>query len=274
MRPPSLLPPHLDPLTSSGAPLWLALVTATMLLCTFLAAAEVVPIANNSAFKSWQVHFQEKGQAEVATWPPADSDRITLDAQLALLARQTWDDAPSGETGTTIGKRLKSLAEITTDFASGEVVLVLLLIGWLVSRRLASPSASATFAVGFLGLALAAADVWLLKLLIGRGRPNELIWRGRTDWQPLALDSNHHSLPSGHGAAAGALAMMLSMRWPILAPLWWLLAFSLAATRVLTSSHWPSDALAGVLIGATAVAIIASMRETRIGARVDSPAGP
>lgn len=279
MSSPPLLPRRLDPLTSSGIVPWLLLLTTVMIICVILAAAEVIPIADNPAFESWQRHFEEKGQREAATWPGAGKDHITIDTQLALLARQSWDDGPSGDLTSTTGKRLKNIAEATTDLASGEAILALLIVGWLLSQWRGSAAARSTLAIGVLGLVVAAADVWILKVLIGRGRPNELIWRGHLDWQPLAFDSNHHSLPSGHSAAAGAVAMMLTLRWPKLSPLWWLLAIALGSTRVMTSSHWPSDVVVGLLIGATAVAVVASLRKIRIGANVEgqeepSPAHP
>ena len=279
MSSPPLLPPRLDPLQRSGIVPWVLLLSTALLVSVGLAALEVIPIADNPAFESWQRHFDEKGQRERAIWPGEGKDHITIDTQLALLARQNWDVGPSQVLASTPGKRLKAIAEATTDLASGEAILALLILGWLLSQWRGSAAARATLSVGVLGLLLAAADVWILKVLIGRGRPNELIWRGHLDWQPLAIDSNHHSLPSGHSAAAGAVAMMLSLRWPKLSPLWWLLAVALGSTRVLTSSHWPSDVVIGLLIGATAVAVVASLRKMRLaanaaGQEAPSPAHP
>jgi len=98
------------------------------------------------------------------------------------------------------------------------------------------------------------------KLTIARHRPNNQIekyedlegkrsadfWIG---WRPLNEDSKTQSFPSGHSGAAFALAGVLAWFYPPLRGLFWFLAGGCAVSRFLDAVHWPSDCLAGAVIG-------------------------
>lgn len=88
----------------------------------------------------------------------------------------------------------------------------------------------------------------VLKLMIGRARP------GGADADPMAFapgafDRAFQSLPSSSSAVAAALALTL-VRWrpslslPALAAL-----VVICAERIFSRSHWPSDVVAGVVVG-------------------------
>jgi undecaprenyl-diphosphatase len=74
--------------------------------------------------------------------------------------------------------------------------------------------------------------------------------------RPLALIDHPHrlrrpgdsSFPSGHAASAATMAMVLSEDG--LAPLWWTLALTIAASRVYVGVHHASDVAAGLAAGA------------------------
>ena len=62
------------------------------------------------------------------------------------------------------------------------------------------------------------------------------------------------SFPSGHAASGATMAMLLSEDG--LAPLWWTIALTIAASRVYVGVHHPSDVAAGLVIG-TAIGYLA-----------------
>jgi membrane-associated phospholipid phosphatase len=57
------------------------------------------------------------------------------------------------------------------------------------------------------------------------------------------------SFPSGHTTAACCTATWLTWRSPRLAPLWWLLASTVAYSRIHAKIHHGSDVAAGIPIG-------------------------
>ncbi len=86
-------------------------------------------------------------------------------------------------------------------------------------------------------------------------------WKPGNDGYMLA------SFPSGHTAAAFALAMVLAWYYP---PLWWWvwpLAIGCGASRVITFAHWPSDCVVGAglgyVCGCLGVAIVARIARGR-----------
>lgn len=96
----------------------------------------------------------------------------------------------------------------------------------------------------WLGIPLAVLVTGLLKWLVGRARPAEAL-------QLFELEAGDigRSFPSGHAAAAFALAGVLSWRWPKGRWVWRSLAFLVALSRVALGLHWPSDVAAGALVG-------------------------
>jgi undecaprenyl-diphosphatase len=60
------------------------------------------------------------------------------------------------------------------------------------------------------------------------------------------------SFPSGHAAMAVAGAIAGSRMLPSSAAIWWILASIVAVSRVYIGVHWPSDVIAGAIVGLAA----------------------
>lgn len=88
--------------------------------------------------------------------------------------------------------------------------------------------------------------VQALKRAVARARPCDAAGH------PLALVElpDPHSFPSGHAAAATAVAVTIALSHPMVAPIVLPLAATVAYSRVALRAHHVSDVLAGVILGA------------------------
>jgi undecaprenyl-diphosphatase len=93
--------------------------------------------------------------------------------------------------------------------------------------------------------ALSHLPVQILKRLVARPRPSDAFGR------PLALVPlpDPFSFPSGHAAAATAVAMTVAVAHPWLAPVALPLAVLVSYSRVALRVHHPGDVLAGMVLG-------------------------
>ncbi|WP_327377768.1 phosphatase PAP2 family protein [Streptomyces sp. NBC_01216] len=145
----------------------------------------------------------------------------------------------------------------------GLIAVAVVVLWWRGERRLALwPAVTTVFAAGL---------EQGLKAAVGRPRPN---------W-PDPVDSAHYaSFPSGHAMTAtvccGLLLWVLALHWRDAWRGWGAVAVTAVMsvlgvgwTRVYLGVHWPSDVVAGWLLGWTcvAVAILLHRRTTPEGAR-------
>jgi membrane-associated phospholipid phosphatase len=104
---------------------------------------------------------------------------------------------------------------------------------------------------GLVSLAAASATANIIgKGLASRSRPAAEVPAARR----LAHAPWTSSFPSGHAASAAAFAAGAAMEMPELAAVAYPLALAVAASRVATGVHYPSDVLAGFAIGTAAAA--------------------
>lgn len=142
----------------------------------------------------------------------------------------------------------KHFSRYSDAFGSGLISLPLLGGMYLVGHAKEDCQIQQAALAGLQAFLLSAGAAYILKSLSGRPRPfsttNPHEWHGPFNGKA--------AFPSGHTTRAFALAAVISGYYP--EKLWvGLSAYSLAALtasgRLLSGEHWPSDVLAGALLG-------------------------
>ncbi|MCG8404527.1 MAG: phosphatase PAP2 family protein [Phycisphaerales bacterium] len=91
---------------------------------------------------------------------------------------------------------------------------------------------------------------------IALARPPEEAASLFASWRGIELDvrrkASRNSFPSAHTTNAFAVAVTLAWFYPRMSALFLLLATACACSRIVQHAHWPSDCMAGVVIGVVA----------------------
>ena len=103
------------------------------------------------------------------------------------------------------------------------------------------------FGFMFLAICLPGLAGTVVKRLIGRVRPSEL---GPYAYEPLSWRTEYASLPSGHTTIAFAALVAVGAVFPRARAILWVYAVLIALSRVVVSTHFPSDTIAGAAFGA------------------------
>ena len=154
-----------------------------------------------------------------------------------------------------------------TDFGKSVRVLVPIALLLAAMAALASPAlapmsrrvlAAVAVRLGFLFAAIALPGLvfTIAKRLIGRARP---LVEGSADpflYRPLGWSVEYASLPSGHATDAFAIAAAIGALWPRMRPIMWTYAFLIAVSRVVLTAHFPSDVVAGAVVGTVGALLV------------------
>ena len=106
--------------------------------------------------------------------------------------------------------------------------------------------------VGFLFTAIAVPSLFvtIVKRMIGRARPNV---GGSLDpflFSPFKWEAAYAGMPSGHATTAFAVLVAFGTLWPRARTALLIYAVLIAISRVVVTAHYPTDVLAGALVGA------------------------
>lgn len=194
-------------------------------------------------------HQPLAGGRQPGIWPRWVLGSVAMASAAVLVS---WIDVDSREWVKSIGLRgdVERTIKLMEIFAHGTGLLVTIALIWTLSplsrRRL--PRLLAAYG-------LAGVTVNLIKLLVPRLRPSagpeESLPEAWGNWNYLS-----QSFPSGHSAAAVALALSLTILFPRGRWVFLTLAGLACLQRIVFDAHWPSDVLAGATLGIWAVAVI------------------
>jgi undecaprenyl-diphosphatase len=168
----------------------------------------------------------------------ADSDAINSVGRLPRIVPWAFDQITDfGKSGWflwPLGILFLALAALPAPTRVGQRVLAAIMVR-----------------VGFLFLAIGAPGLFvtIIKRMIGRARP---LVTGIADpyvFAPFKWTAAYASLPSGHATTAFSVLVAFGTLWPRARPVLWVYALVICASRVAVTAHYPSDVLAGALVG-------------------------
>jgi membrane-associated phospholipid phosphatase len=138
-------------------------------------------------------------------------------------------------------------------------ILFLLLAALPTLSRMAEAVLAAVMVrVGFLFLAIALPGLFtnIVKHIFGRARPGV---GGGIDpylFHPFSWPAAYAGLPSGHATTALSVVVAFGTLWPRGRTVLWIYALLITASRVAVEAHYPSDVLAGALVGAVGAMMV------------------
>jgi undecaprenyl-diphosphatase len=108
----------------------------------------------------------------------------------------------------------------------------------------------------FAAIAIPGLFTSVVKRLVGRARPFVDPSGNPFHFEPFSWHPALASMPSGHATTAVAAAVAIGFLWPRLRVPLWIYALVILASRMLLASHYPSDLLAGTIVGAVGACLV------------------
>jgi undecaprenyl-diphosphatase len=150
---------------------------------------------------------------------------------------------------------------LTVIGAKGGVWLALGFVTWLIAPARRMRVWRLLLALGLAGLLVDQ----ITKPIVGRVRP----WVDHSGYRDFGRRPTSPSFPSGHAATAAAGALALTRIWPAAAVPAWTLAALIALSRIALGVHFPSDVVAGFLLGLLSASFVCARPPTH--AALDTP---
>lgn len=127
---------------------------------------------------------------------------------------------------------LAALPPVLPRFAQGVLAAIMVRVGFL-----------------FTAIALPGLFVTTVKRMIGRARPPVTGGSNPFDFMPFIWRADFASFPSGHSTTAFSVLVAFGTLWPRTRTIALVYALTIAASRIIVTAHYPTDVLAGAIVG-------------------------
>ena len=223
------------------------------------------------AVESWLHRIGANAKATLATlvrpprravrWPRAREGALLLGgASVAVFAVMVtldgWAIAQAPRLPTGLVEALNRFTDLGKGgFFLWPLALVMIGLALLDTSRLPRLPrlvlAAWTVRLGFVFTAIALPGLFsaIVKRLIGRARPR-IAGNDAYAYLPFGWKVDYASLPSGHATTAFAALVAIGAIFPQARALLWIYAVLIALSRVVLTAHYPSDVVAGAVVGA------------------------
>ena len=203
-----------------------------------------------------------------ALWPPSAQQTAIAAAVFvgALVLMMFFVDAPVARDAAQLPHWVRWPFEQITDF--GKSGWILWPAGLLFLALAALPSATTRLSraamavlmvrVGFVFLAVGAPGLFVttVKRMIGRARPMVDGGPHPLEFKPFIWQAAYASMPSGHATTVFSVVVALGTLWPRGRTVLWIYALAIVASRIVVSAHYPSDVVAGAVVGTVGALLV------------------
>jgi membrane-associated phospholipid phosphatase len=187
---------------------------------------------------------------------------LVLDRPLALVLK------------AHVGGDVEGFFKVVTHLGEAQLYMIpsgILFVGMLAaSIRAVTPEVTdvwrrLSIAPGFMFLTMAVSGLIsnAIKYSLGRLRPRYLFEQGLYGFEPFNTAWAMNSFPSGHSQAGFAAMTALMVIFPRYDLLWLLIATLVALSRVVTTVHYLSDAVAGSFLAIVVTVLLARLFRAR-----------
>lgn len=202
-------------------------------------------------------------------WAPP-VHKLAIGAAVAtaiFLIGMLFVDAAASNAAKRLPTWLVSFFDEITDFGKSgwflwPLGILFLALAALPHSRLSRMSqgvlAAVMVRVGFLFVAIGAPSLFvtIVKRMIGRARPALSGVVDPTLFSPFKWTAAYAGMPSGHATTAFAVLAAVGTLWPRARTIVLIYALLIAVSRVVVIAHYPTDVLAGALVGIVGVLMV------------------
>jgi undecaprenyl-diphosphatase len=183
-------------------------------------------------------------------------------------------DASISRFGQGLPAPVVSAFATLTRLGESDWILIPSLVLWLLSALFAAIipkpvpkralwQMAGIWAFFFIGVGFPGLVTTLIKRVVGRARPEHLDAVGSLQFQWNWTDWSYQSFPSGHTTTAFALCFVVGFLSPRWFPWMLILAVFIGLSRIVVGAHYPTDLVAGAIIGTLGAYLVRNVFASR-----------